>query len=46
MGVTVGLVFVVYAMYQCLVHYTGARPAEHYSSQKRPVRGWWRLWWW
>jgi len=35
-GVTVGLLFVVFAMYQCLVHYTGAKPAEHYSLQKRP----------
>ena len=35
---TVGLLFVVFAMYQCLVHYTGAKPAEHYSLQKRPVR--------
>jgi steroid 5-alpha reductase family enzyme len=23
-------------MYTTLVHYTGARPAEHYSVQKRP----------
>ena len=24
-------------MYQCLVNYTGARPAEYYSMQKRPA---------
>ena len=24
-------------MYQCLVNYTGARPAEYYSEQKRPA---------
>lgn len=23
-------------MYQCLVHYTGAKPSEYYSQQKRP----------
>mmetsp|Transcript_52545 Transcript_52545/g.122911 ORF Transcript_52545/g.122911 Transcript_52545/m.122911 type:complete len:87 (+) Transcript_52545:727-987(+) len=25
-----------YSMYFCLVYYTGARPAEHFSKQKRP----------
>ena len=25
-----------YVMYQCLVNYTGARPAEYYSSKSRP----------
>ena len=29
----------VHAMYQCLVNYTGAVPAEFYSIKKRPV-GW------
>ena len=33
---SLGLVFVSYAMYQCLVNYTGAAPAEFYSAQKRP----------
>jgi steroid 5-alpha reductase family enzyme len=23
-------------MYQCLVNYTGAKPAEYYTVQKRP----------
>lgn len=31
-----GLLFVSRIMYVTLVHYTGARPAEHYSVQKRP----------
>lgn len=31
-----GLLFVSRLMYVTLVHYTGARPAEHYSVQKRP----------
>ena len=34
-----GLCMVVHAMYSCLVYYTGAVPAEHYSVKKRPVRG-------
>ena len=25
-----------YVMYQCLVHYTGAAPAEYYSLKSRP----------
>ena len=25
-----------YVMYQCLVHYTGATPAEYFSSKSRP----------
>ena len=29
----------VHAMYQCLVNYTGAVPAEFYSVKKRPVGG-------
>ena len=29
------LVNVSYAMYTCLVTYTGAVPAEHYSREKR-----------
>ena len=33
---TAGLFSVPYAMYQCLVNYTGAVPAEFYSMQKRP----------
>lgn len=36
-GVTGGLVLVLWAMYQCLVYYTGARPAEYYSLMKRPA---------
>ena len=36
-GLSVGLIFVVHAMYQCLVNYTGAVPAEFYSIKKRPV---------
>jgi len=35
-GMTLGLFMVSYMMYQCLVNYTGARPAEYYSEQKRP----------
>jgi steroid 5-alpha reductase family enzyme len=31
-----GLLFVSRIMYFTLVHYTGARPAEYYSVQKRP----------
>jgi len=33
---TGGLVSVSWIMYQCLVHYTGAVPAEFYTLQKRP----------
>ena len=33
---TVGLFFVPRLMYVTLVHYTGAKPSEHYSVQKRP----------
>jgi len=36
-GLSVGLIFVVHAMYQCLVNYTGAVPAEFYSIKKRPA---------
>ena len=36
-GLSGGLIFVVHAMYQCLVNYTGAVPAEFYSIKKRPV---------
>ena len=36
-GLSGGLLFVVHAMYQCLVNYTGAVPAEFYSIKKRPV---------
>ncbi|MDX2219086.1 MAG: DUF1295 domain-containing protein [Burkholderiales bacterium] len=32
----IGLLFVSRIMYYTLVHYTGARPAEYYSVQKRP----------
>ena len=31
-----GAVSISYVMYQCLVNYTGARPAEYYSSKSRP----------
>ena len=34
---TLGLLFVSRLMYQTLVHYTGARPSEYYSLQKRPA---------
>lgn len=33
---TVGLLFLVKAIYNVMVHYSGAVPAEHYSVQKRP----------
>lgn len=33
---TAGLFFVSRLMYQTLVHYTGARPSEYFSVQKRP----------
>lgn len=36
-GVALGLLFIVRAMYVCLVYYTGAIPAEFYSLQKRPA---------
>lgn len=32
-----GLVFVSRIMYVTLVHYTGAKPSEHYSAIKRPA---------
>ena len=35
-GVTLGVLLVSWAMYQCLVNYTGAKPSEFYSVQKRP----------
>jgi len=35
-GLTLGLVQVSQAMYNCLVYYTGAIPSEHYSLIKRP----------
>ncbi|MEM9529278.1 MAG: DUF1295 domain-containing protein [Pseudomonadota bacterium] len=35
--ITGGLLFVSRIMYQTLVHYTGARPAEYYSLKKRPA---------
>lgn len=31
-----GLLQTSYTMYWCLVHYTGAIPAEHFSCSKRP----------
>jgi len=36
LGFTCGLVAVSWCMYQCLVSYTGAIPAEYYSLKKRP----------
>jgi len=36
LGLTVALFSVSRMMYNCLVHWTGARPAEFYSVQKRP----------
>ncbi|MEM1081458.1 MAG: DUF1295 domain-containing protein [Pseudomonadota bacterium] len=35
--ISLGLLFVSRIMYQTLVHYTGAKPAEYYSVQKRPA---------
>lgn len=35
-AVGLGTLYASYIMYVTLVHYTGARPAEHYSVQKRP----------
>lgn len=32
----IGILYVSRVMYTTLVHYTGAKPAEHYSVQKRP----------
>merc|ERR1712037_573660 len=36
-GLSSGLVTVSWLMYQCLVNYTGAIPAEYYTVQKRPA---------
>jgi len=36
LGVTLGWLLVPFGMYQCLVNWTGAKPAEFYSLQKRP----------
>ena len=33
---TAGLIMMSWAMYNCLVYYTGAKPAEYYTLQKRP----------
>lgn len=35
-GMSGGLLSISWAMYECLVNYTGAKPAEHYTVQKRP----------
>jgi len=35
-GLSFGLFYVSRVMYNCLVHYTGAIPAEYFSLQKRP----------
>lgn len=35
-GIAMGLLFVSRAMYVTLVYYTGAKPAEYYSLQRRP----------
>jgi len=35
-GASFGLVTTSWMMYKCLVHYTGAVPAEYYSVKKRP----------
>merc|ERR1712227_515069 len=35
-GFSCGLAAVSWCMYECLVNYTGAKPAEFYSLQKRP----------
>lgn len=31
-----GMLMISFVMYDCLVHYTGAKPSEYYSLQKRP----------
>ena len=36
LGMTWGLFSISWMMYTCLVHYTGAAPAEYYSVKKRP----------
>jgi len=36
LGTSIGLFSISLMMYQCLVHYTGAVPAEYYSVRKRP----------
>jgi len=36
-GMSWGLISISRMMYKCLVHYTGAVPAEFYSVQKRPT---------
>ena len=36
LGLTWGLFMISKMMYTCLVYYTGAVPAEHFSVQKRP----------
>ena len=36
LGLVLSLPLVSYAMYNCLVNYTGAKPSEHYSVTKRP----------
>lgn len=36
LGLTFALFSVSHMMYNCLVHWTGAKPAEFYSAQKRP----------
>ena len=35
-GLTFGLIQASMAMYACLVHYTGAVPAEYFTVQRRP----------
>ena len=35
-GMSLGLIMISWAMYNCLVYYTGAEPAEYYTLQKRP----------
>jgi hypothetical protein len=36
-GLCAGLLYTPRLMYDCLVHWTGAAPAEHFSAIKRPV---------
>ena len=36
LGLGLALLYLPYLMYQVLVHYSGAVPAEYYSRQKRP----------
>jgi hypothetical protein len=36
-GLGLGLIYTLRLFYDCLVHWTGAAPSEHFSAAKRPV---------